>query len=176
MHFHTIIEILDQVCTWKVIWNLKLMNKDLAYRNWSKVALYIWNWLVLPLSPSPFESTSKKLLMSNSWLIQACNRKATKCCYFANMPGGTRVPISRDQTCMADIVDWKLTATTICLNWVRFSRMKRQGPSDDRVRQSTKSIYTIQKNTIKAGGSTAFEQNVDWTGWVSGYPLDCYDY
>ena len=19
-------------------------------------------------------------------------------------------------------------------------------------------------------------QNVDWTGWVSGYPLDCYDY
>ena len=118
MHFHTIIEILDQVCTWKVIWNLKLMNKDLAYRNWSKVALYIWNWLVLPLSPSPFESTSKKLLMSNSWLIQACNRKATKCCYFANMPGGTRVPISRDQTCMADIVNWKLTATTICLNWV----------------------------------------------------------
>ena len=33
-----------------------------------------------------------------------------------------------------------------------------------------------KKNTIKAGGSTAFEQNVDWTGWVSGYPLDCYDY
>ena len=32
------------------------------------------------------------------------------------------------------------------------------------------------KNTIKAGGSTAHAQNVDWTGWVSGYPLDCYDY
>ena len=35
---------------------------------------------------------------------------------------------------------------------------------------------SASKNTIKAGGSTAFEQNVDWTGWVSGYPLDCYDY
>ena len=34
------------------------------------------------------------------------------------------------------------------------------------------------KNTIKAGDSTARAQNVDWMGdgWVSGYPLDCYDY
>ena len=31
-------------------------------------------------------------------------------------------------------------------------------------------------NTIKAGGSTAFEQNV-WVGeWMDGYPLDCYDF
>ena len=33
------------------------------------------------------------------------------------------------------------------------------------------------KNTIKAGGSTAFQQNVDWvSGWSGWYPLDCYDY
>ena len=31
---------------------------------------------------------------------------------------------------------------------VWFSRMKRQGPSDDRVRQSTKSIYTLFKNNL----------------------------
>ena len=143
MHFHTIIEILDQVCTWKVIWNLKLMNKDLAYRNWSKVALYIWNWLVLPPSPSPFESTSKKLLMSNSWLIQACNCDATKCCYFANMPGGTLVPTSRDETCMTKS---KLTTKTICLHWAKFLRIEIQGPSDDR--QSTKSIHYSKKMVL----------------------------
>ena len=36
------------------------------------------------------------------------------------------------------------------------------------------SIY----NTIKAGGSTKRAQNVglDWSGWMDGYPLDCYDY
>ena len=43
--------------------------------------------------------------------------------------------------------------------------MKTQWPGSDK-----------NKNTIKAGGSTARAQNVDWTGWVSGYPLDCYDY
>ena len=37
-------------------------------------------------------------------------------------------------------------------------------------------VEHYKKNTIKAGGSTARAQNVDWTGWVSGYPLDCYDY
>ena len=37
-------------------------------------------------------------------------------------------------------------------------------------------VIVIIKNTIKAGGSTARAQNVDWTGWLSGYPLDCYDY
>ena len=37
--------------------------------------------------------------------------------------------------------------------------------------------YWKYKNTIKAGGSTAFEQNVDWvSGWSGWYPLDCYDY
>ena len=34
-------------------------------------------------------------------------------------------------------------------------------------------ITQVIKNTIKAGGSTAFEQNVYW---MDGYPLDCYDY
>ena len=37
---------------------------------------------------------------------------------------------------------------------------------------------TRYKNTIKAGGSTARAQNVEWVSGVewSGYPLDCYDY
>ena len=30
-----------------------------------------------------------------------------------------------------------------------------------------------EKNTIKAGGSTATKMS---TGWMDGYPLDCYDY
>ena len=29
--------------------------------------------------------------------------------------------------------------------------------------------------TIKAGGSTAPKMS-EWSGWVGGYPLDCYDY
>ena len=36
----------------------------------------------------------------------------------------------------------------------------------------------VKKNTIKAGGSTARAQNVDWMdGWMDEwYLLDCYDY
>ena len=39
-------------------------------------------------------------------------------------------------------------------------------------------ITPNNKNTIKAGGSTAHAQNVDWVSGVewSGYPLDCYEY
>ena len=32
------------------------------------------------------------------------------------------------------------------------------------------------KNTIKAGGSTAICKMSEWTEWMDGYPLDCYDY
>ena len=43
-------------------------------------------------------------------------------------------------------------------------------------------VHIYDKNTIKAGGSTARVQNFDWVsgvdGWIVsiGYPLDCYDY
>ena len=41
----------------------------------------------------------------------------------------------------------------------------------------SRSMDEDEKNTIKAGGSTARAQNVDWvSGWSGWYPLDCYDY
>ena len=46
--------------------------------------------------------------------------------------------------------------------------------------QNIEDIHDIRilNNTIKAGGSTKRAQNVglDWSGWMDGYPLDCYDY
>ena len=42
-------------------------------------------------------------------------------------------------------------------------------------KQILKKVF-CSKNTIKAGGSTACAQNVDWVSGVDGYPLDCYDY
>ena len=39
-----------------------------------------------------------------------------------------------------------------------------------------KSVEQMKGNkTIKAGGTTA-PQMSEWTGWMDGYPLDCYNY